>query len=381
MSAPRVRGWCPGAYRPMMSGDGLVVRVRPMLGELSATQVQGLCDAAERFGNGTLDLTSRANVQIRGVAEPDHALLIEALAALGVLDELPQIEARRNIILAHDRRQGDLTDRLVRGLTRALPTFPELPAKFGFAIDTGRIAELADVSADIRIELSRTGSVIVRADGAAKGKAVTAETAVETVKELCHWFAEYSGSKSGRMARHLEQTKLPAAWQDTRPRAQTKVQQPGQGPMGRILGAPFGQVESGALRAVMKASGATALRVLPNRLFLLVGTDAGFDTTTGFVTVPDDPLLSVHACPGAPFCPQAEVETRAMARRLAADLSEGTGLHVSGCAKGCAHPRAAALTLVGATGKFNLVRNGAPWDEPSETGLWPANSVQLFGSQ
>ena len=380
MSAARVRGWCPGAYRPMMSGDGLVVRVRPMLGELSAAQVQGLCDAAERFGNRTLDLTSRANVQIRGVAEPDHAPLIEALSALGVLDEAPQIEARRNIILAHDRRDGDLTDRLARGLMRVLPELPELPAKFGFAIDTGRIAGLADASADIRIELGRTGAVIVRADGAATGKAVTAETAVGAVTELCQWFAESSGGTSGRMARHLAQTGLPAAWQDTRPRAQTTVLQPGQVPMGRILGAPFGQVEAGALRAVLEASGATALRVLPNRLFLLVGAGEGFDTA-GFVTGPDDPLLAIHACPGAPLCPQAEVETRAMARRLAADLPEGTGLHVSGCAKGCAHPRAAALTLVGATGKFNLVRNGAPWDEPSETGLWPANSVQLFGSQ
>ena len=26
--APIVQGWCPGALRPMLSGDGLVVRVR-----------------------------------------------------------------------------------------------------------------------------------------------------------------------------------------------------------------------------------------------------------------------------------------------------------------------------------------------------------------
>ena len=31
MSAPQVKGWCPGAHRPMMSGDGLVVRIRPRL--------------------------------------------------------------------------------------------------------------------------------------------------------------------------------------------------------------------------------------------------------------------------------------------------------------------------------------------------------------
>ena len=29
MSAFEIKGWCPGALRPMLSGDGLVVRVRP----------------------------------------------------------------------------------------------------------------------------------------------------------------------------------------------------------------------------------------------------------------------------------------------------------------------------------------------------------------
>ena len=28
MSAAAIKGWCPGALRPMQSGDGLVVRVR-----------------------------------------------------------------------------------------------------------------------------------------------------------------------------------------------------------------------------------------------------------------------------------------------------------------------------------------------------------------
>ena len=28
MSARRVKGWCPGALRPMPTGDGLLARVR-----------------------------------------------------------------------------------------------------------------------------------------------------------------------------------------------------------------------------------------------------------------------------------------------------------------------------------------------------------------
>ena len=78
---PEIRGWCPGAHRPMMSGDGLVVRVRPRLARLTTEQVLGLCAAARRHGNGTIDLTNRANLQMRGVDEEDHQPLLNRPAA------------------------------------------------------------------------------------------------------------------------------------------------------------------------------------------------------------------------------------------------------------------------------------------------------------
>ncbi len=40
-------------------------------------------------------------------------------------------------------------------------------------------------------------------------------------------------------------------------------------------------------------------------------------------------------------------------------------LHVSGCAKGCAHPGAAGLTLVGLPGGLGLVRGGTARDAPA----------------
>ena len=40
MSAPQVFGWCPGALRPMMSGDGLVVRLRVPMGRLNPDQIR-----------------------------------------------------------------------------------------------------------------------------------------------------------------------------------------------------------------------------------------------------------------------------------------------------------------------------------------------------
>ena len=81
-----VQGWCPGALRPMLSGDGLVVRVRPRMARLSPAQVRGLAEAALRHGNGVIDLTARANLQLRGVRPEAHLALLDDLSELGLLD-------------------------------------------------------------------------------------------------------------------------------------------------------------------------------------------------------------------------------------------------------------------------------------------------------
>ncbi|MGY4427317.1 sulfite reductase beta subunit-like hemoprotein [Bradyrhizobium sp. JR6.1] len=52
MSAVAIKGWCPGALRPMQSGDGLVVRIRPRGGRLDAAQAAGIAELAARYGNG-----------------------------------------------------------------------------------------------------------------------------------------------------------------------------------------------------------------------------------------------------------------------------------------------------------------------------------------
>ena len=82
--------------------------------------------------------------------------------------------------------------------------------------------------------------------------------------------------------------------------------------------------------------------------------------------MPDDPRLAVFACPGQPDCANASVMTRRDAARLAAAarplLQTGGQIHVSGCAKGCAHPGPAALTLVGDDGAYRVVVEGSPRD-------------------
>ncbi|SMC99250.1 cobalamin biosynthesis protein CobG [Primorskyibacter flagellatus] len=362
---PTVKGWCPGAYRPMLSADGLVMRVRPRLARLTPDQGAGLCDIALRYGSGSIDLTNRANLQIRGVAEADHDTVLAGLGALGLLDKDPRIEERRNILVAPFWTKGDLTARLTRALLDCLADLPELPAKVGFAVDCDPAGpQLARCSADIRIEQGQSG-LILRADGAACGRAVTVATAIPALIEMAVWLADHVTPQARRMALVSARDILPEDWSNAPPRATAAQAEIGLHPLGALVGAPFGQIDARALKGVLK--GATGLRLTPWRTFLLEGV--GLPDATAFITAPDDPLMRVDACPGAPVCPSASVETRDLARALAPRM-QGS-LHVSGCSKGCARARPADVTLIGRNGAFDLVRAGCAEDLPLTTGLHP----------
>ena len=366
MNRPDAKGWCPGAYRPMMSGDGLVVRVRPMLARLTRAQVLGLCDAALEFGSGMIDLTSRANLQIRGVKEGDHEALLQKLSDHDLLPDDPALESRRNILISPFWQEDDETHTLAAELSARLDELPELPAKVGFAIDTGPQPVFQDNSADFRLERTPSGEMLVCADGMTRGHVVTAAEAIDALIAMAEWFDARRGD-TRRMAPLVLKTQLPVAWQGTLRAASAPAVLPGEHETGAVYGAAFGKLEASRLKDLIEATGSTAMRVTPWRLFLL--EDAELFETSDFITDAEDPLLNIDACPGAPLCETATVDTRGVARNLAHVI---TGpLHVSGCAKGCARPRKCRTTLVGRNGAFDLVRDGNPWDEPKLTGLAP----------
>jgi precorrin-3B synthase len=384
MTGPAIRGWCPGAHRPMASGDGLVVRVRPPLGELTPAQAEGLADLALLHGCGVVELTNRANLQLRGVEEDAHAPLLDGLAALGLLDADASAEGRRNIVTDPFRGLGEdwqtrIAAQLAEGLADA--SLAGLPSKFGFVVDAGATRRLADISGDIRVEASGD-RIIVRADGAATGRHVTDEgEAVDLALALAHWFLASGGvgrDGRGRMARHLAVTSLPETLAgDLPPNPAEPAPLPGAREGGTLAAAAFGQLDARGLRTLV-ASGAPILRVTPWRMVFLPGV-THMAQAKGLILTPSDPRLAVTACTGAPGCPQATVETRALAAALAPRLARGTRLHVSGCAKGCAHPARADLTLTGRDGAFDLVVGGAPWDDPSRRGIDPRDVAALIG--
>lgn len=94
-----------------------------------------------------------------------------------------------------------------------------------------------------------------------------------------------------------------------------------------------------------------------------------------FVSDPDDPALRVIACSGAPRCRDANADTRALASALARHIPPDARLHVSGCAKGCAHSGSADVTLVATHEGFDLIRHGTVRDAPILRGLTGAGII------
>jgi len=133
---------------------------------------------------------------------------------------------------------------------------------------------------------------------------------------------------------------------------------------------PFGSMPAqNLIQLATQASnlGATEIRTAPGRalLFLGLSVPSSLHSTAaslGFVTSPADPRTRIAACPGTPACASGRIATRAVAETIAKEgadlLDTSLTLHISGCAKGCAHPGVATLTLVGDENGAGLVVDG-----------------------
>ena len=358
----------------MSSGDGLVLRIRPTLGRLTQAQGHGIAELAARYAQPLLDLTSRANLQLRGIYEADYPALLVGLQSLGLIDTDINAESRRNILVSPLFETADGTPDLAHLLTEALaqPTAPQLPAKFGFALDCGPVPLLRGCSADIRLERHAQGFLLY-ASGSTHGVVASAERAIAQAMELAYWFTTAGGAPfgHGRMAALVAHTPVPPHLMGTAVPATHAACPPwGLVPQGCVVGFEFGQIPVDTLRAL---SALSPLRITPWRSVLVEGAQSvpAIPTLSTLIIRADDVRLRVSACTGAPGCRQAAAPTRELAHALAPLVPPSHRLHVSGCSKGCAHPHA-ALTLVATLTGFDLIQHGTAASPPDVRDLNPA---------
>ncbi|MER8722879.1 precorrin-3B synthase [Mesorhizobium sp. M1027] len=138
------------------------------------------------------------------------------------------------------------------------------------------------------------------------------------------------------------------------------------------IGLPYGSMPADKLIGLAQSAltlGTVEIRLAPRRGLLLLGQPAAANqplqntaATLGFVTDAADPRTKIAACPGAPACASGRIATRDIAEIIATEngdiLDSSLTLHISGCAKGCAHPGPAELTLVGGENGAGLVVDG-----------------------
>lgn len=393
-AAVDIKGWCPGARRPMPSGDGLIVRVRPHGGALPVAALRDLAEAAERFGNGQIDLTRRANLQIRGVSPATLAPLWEVLERLRVLDDSAELEAIRNIVInpLAGLDPAEMIDmRPVAAELEALlasdQALEALPAKFGFVLDGGggRLP-LTDLAADVRLAAcyrdgrARVALGMAAMDGVAWLGTTDAADAPAKAVQLARLVLQYSPTRRSATLPSTMQTALSAALGLTDSNAiATRVIAPSER-CGLIaltdqtcavgLGAPFGRLDSETLMrlaAVLAAHDVCEIRLSPwRRLYVAARRETAAQCVSdaarlGLIVDDSDPLMRIDACSGVGGCPSTGLATRQHARMLAAAMAR-TGfkgsLHVSGCAKGCARSAPAELVLAGDGDHYRIIRHG-----------------------
>ncbi|MDJ0388982.1 precorrin-3B synthase [Roseomonas sp. E05] len=389
-----IRGWCPTLFEPMASGDGLLLRVKPHAACLSAAQARALAEAALRHGNGWLDLTNRANIQIRGLRPETVVPFAEAMLDAGLADPDPGAERRRSIIapplLGADPAIPDTATAWLAALESLLAdeALAVLPPKFGLLLDGGGALPLHGVEADLTLRLTLSGAALhlSGADLHAPGATPAA------IGALLRSFLAVPGAR--RMRDAVKATGAAALFAAAGLRAGPAPALPpspqpiGLHPLGGSaalgLGIPFGALPAAMLAHLADLAerhGDATLRLTPWRALLLPGvTDPAplLAAATGLIADPADPRLRLRACPGAQGCGSGLADTRADAAAL---LGRGalpsTGLlHLSGCAKGCAHPAPAAVTLVAeAEGRYALIRQGRAGDPPARAGLTLAEAA------
>ncbi|MFC0574726.1 precorrin-3B synthase [Paraburkholderia solisilvae] len=382
-SVSRPRGSaCPGLLRIVAARDGGICRIRLPGGVLNADEAHAIADAAQMHAAGVVDITNRANLQIRGVRAGNEQALIECLLAAGLGPDArtsadatqsvpiphPAADDVRNLMISpsagHDRDALFDTTALAAQILNLLQTearFAALSPKFALLLDGGErlampghphdvwLAALPDEDGNACFAFGLAGCPPNAPHDPAALAAVRPEHVVALVDALLHAFLDLAAPDDMRMRdllahrpadavlAHVEaranfpllRTERISAWR--RSRAQPSLRfgahpqrEPG---MAYVGGAPpLGRLDAQTLRALAALSqeaGNGTLRMTPWQSLLL-------------------PDVRTHAAPAA-LARLASLGLACDRAQPFARLIACTGS--SGCAKGHADTKADAALL------------------------------------
>ncbi|MFK0201922.1 precorrin-3B synthase [Streptomyces lavendulae] len=383
---------CPGALRLHAADDGFLARIRIPGGLLDGPAALLLADAAERLGDGHLDLTSRGNAQLRGLGESCGGELAELLDRAGLLPA-PSHERVRNVVASplSGLDASGLPDvsgwvPLLDRLLCADPGAARLSGRFLFALDDGR-GDVAPLAGDVTLTACGDGALVWTA-GSPEGVLVAAGGAPRAALVAASYFLDASGRAGTRawrvselpaehaldvrvLADRIAAAGIPGRVSDVPARRAGDGPEPGivAGPGGAAalsVLAPLGRLTAAQWRLLAGLGGRMRLTpwrgvVVPGLTHRTAGPALDALAAAGLVTAPGDPRRSVTACTGRPGCAKSRADVRADARALAARTAGPLPVHWSGCERRCGHPRGTAwVDLVATPDGYEISAPGRP---------------------
>ncbi|MGW4756198.1 precorrin-3B synthase [Streptomyces chartreusis] len=384
---------CPGSLRLHAADDGALARIRIPGGVLTVRQAEALVDAAERLGDGDLHLTSRGNVQIRGLDGGCGGELAELLDAAGLLPS-PAHERVRNIVAS------PLSGLDGRGLLDVRPWLTALDAalcaseraqalsgRFLFALDDGR-GDVAGLGADMTVRATADGGAQLVLGTADQAVSVSAEDAVRAALVAAEAFLETARARVWR----VDELSLPGdeflelvgdrfAAEGIAHERQVRESGGADGPPPGAIGdsvsvhVPLGRLSAHQWRELTHIA-SDELRLTPWRGVVLPTPATPVRealvrlAATGLVTDPASPWLRVGACIGRPGCAKSLADVRSdAAETLGAIAAHGLPLYWSGCERRCGHPRGDRVDVVADPGGGYRLSTAVGGQEPRTTSL------------
>ena len=364
---------CPGVFAPHDAADGALARIRLPGGAIDAAALRAFADCADELGDGHLHLTSRGNLQLRGLAR--SSALSARLMDAGLLPSATHERVRNILASPLAGIASDPTARVdvvasttlgtretgscdVRGLAAALdrglcarPELAGLPGRFLFALDDGRgdvAAEEPDLcwqapgrllvaGLDTGLHVSAVDAVAVLLDAA------EAFLALRATDGESAWRAAELADAPARIAAGLTSVELAIGPDCSKvallqsgcskatllqPRTPAPVRAAVPGPVARddggvaLVVAPLlGELTTAQARLLADAG--AALVVTPWRTVVLRDPQVSTaELAAAGLVVEPGPAADVSACAGRPGCAKALADVRADAR---AWLSRSSG--------------------------------------------------------
>ncbi len=411
--------WLGVFFRPVTPGK-FMMRMRLPNGIITSHQLRVLGEVVERYGDdGCADITTRQNIQLRGVRIEDLPDIFNKFQQVGLTSVQSGMDNVRNITgdpvagldadeLFDTRELASQIQDMITGCGEGNPEFTNLPRKFNIAISGGRDnsihAEINDLAFIPAYKNEQFGfNVLVGGFFSAKrcdaAIPLNAWVAPSDVVALCRAILEVyrdNGLRANRqksrlmwlidewgidrfrteVEKQLGKTLLSAAekdeidWEKRDHIGVYSQKQPGLNYVG--LHIPVGRLSAQdmfELARIAEVYGSSEIRFSVEQNAIITGIpDSRLEAflqepvLARFSINPEALMRGLVSCTGAQFCNFALIETKNRALNAIASLAKEVQLtrpvriHWTGCPNSCGQPQVADIGLMGTKAR----KNGKP---------------------